>query len=251
MTIKVASVSRPNYMPQIEFPAKPLLYVDDKVSLAASDLADNSHGGLGRAVFFSYRDLHGILQRARTHLSFETLEEENGQPWRLNSRIISASLGRGRHIELQKPVTITLRHLETDPRLLRDPTCVFWDYEVHGWSDAGCQLISSNQTFSVCQCDHLTNFGLLMRPVTNSPLMTHVRLDIVAYVVTSVVFLAICVLIFKVSPKTLFTFCVFSKYVLNLQYIKVKGKRKSLFCPSSKSFPRHKLNKSKCLSFTH
>ena len=205
MTIKVASVLRPDYMPQIEFPAKPLLYVDDKVSLAASDLADNSQGGLGRAVFFSYRDLHEILQRAKTHLSSqkntenEQVSEE--QPWRLNSRIISASLGRGRHIELQKPVTITLRHLENaEPRALKDPTCVFWDYEVHGWSDAGCTLVSTNQSFSVCQCDHLTNFALLMRPVTTSgPLMTNVRLDIVAYVVTAVVFLAICVLIFKVS----------------------------------------------------
>ena len=236
MTIKVASVSRPNYMPQIEFPAKPLLYVDDKVSLAASDLADNSHGGLGRAVFFSYRDLHGILQRARTHLSFETLEEENGQPWRLNSRIISASLGRGRHIELQKPVTITLRHLETDPRLLRDPTCVFWDYEVHGWSDAGCQLISSNQTFSVCQCDHLTNFGLLMRPVTKSPLMTHVRLDIVAYVVTSVVFLAICVLIFKVSPKLCLPFVYSANMSLTYNTLKWKVNGKAFFAHLPKVF---------------
>ena len=201
MTIKVAAVlRRPANMPQIEFPAKPLLYVDDKVSLAASDLADNSQGGLGRAVFFSYRDLHEILQRAKTHLSFEK-SVESVSNWRLNSRIISASLGRGRHIELQSPVTITLRHLETDPRILRDPTCVFWDYEVHGWSDAGCKLIATNQSFSVCQCDHLTNFALLMRPVTTSPLMTHVRLDIVAYVVTSVVLLAIFVLIFKVRKK--------------------------------------------------
>ena len=252
MTIKVASVSRPNYMPQIEFPAKPLLYVDDKVSLAASDLADNSHGGLGRAVFFSYRDLHGILQRARTHLSFETLEEETGQPWRLNSRIISASLGRGRHIELQKPVTITLRHLETDPRLLRDPTCVFWDYEVHGWSDAGCQLISSNQTFSVCQCDHLTNFGLLMRPVTNSPLMTHVRLDIVAYVVTSVVFLAICVLIFKVSPKLCLPFVYSANMSLTYNTLKWKVNGKAFFAHLPKVF--HDTRKAKanvCLSRTN
>jgi hypothetical protein len=115
MTIKVASVSGLNGLEKVEFPAKPLLYVDDKISLAASDLEDNSQGGLGEAVFFSYRGLHEILSGAKTHLSFEEKESKpiSSQPqttqdtnflsnqWRLASRIISASLGRGRHIELQ------------------------------------------------------------------------------------------------------------------------------------------------------
>ena len=117
MTIKVASVSGLSGLEKVEFPAKPLLYVDDKISLAASDLEDNSQGGLGEAVFFSYRGLHEILSGAKTHLSFEEKESKpiSSQPqtqdqfstnfqsnqWRLASRIISASLGRGRHIELQ------------------------------------------------------------------------------------------------------------------------------------------------------
>ena len=124
MTIKVASVSGLSGLGKVEFPAKPLLYVDDKISLAASDLEDNSQGGLGEAVFFSYRGLHEILSGAKTHLSFEEKESKpiSSQPqtqdnfpsnqWRLASRIISASLGRGRHIELQvkfsqEPTTIS------------------------------------------------------------------------------------------------------------------------------------------------
>ena len=115
MTIKVARVSglRLAQAEAVEFPAKPLLYVDDKISLAASDLEDNSQGGLGEAVFFSYRGLHEILSGAKTHLSFEekeskpissqpqTQDQNSSNQWRLASRIISASLGRGRHIELQ------------------------------------------------------------------------------------------------------------------------------------------------------
>lgn len=210
MTIKVLKVGglgeAVEAADMVTFPAKPLLYVDDKISLAASDLEDNSQGGLGEAVFFSYRGLHEILSGAKTHLSFE--DEDNqveaaAKPWRLNSRIISASLGRGRHIELQRPVRIELRHLNGESGLFQEPVCVFWDYEVHGWSDSGCKLIETNQTFSVCQCDHLTNFALLMRPITASPLLTNVRLDIVAYAVTSVVFLAILVILFKVSFREL------------------------------------------------
>ena len=64
MTIRVARVSSElasSIGPEdaIVFPSKPLLYVDDKISLAASDLEDNSNGnGLGEAVFFSYRYLN-------------------------------------------------------------------------------------------------------------------------------------------------------------------------------------------------
>ena len=130
MTIKVARVSglRHAQAEAIEFPAKPLLYVDDKISLAASDLEDNSQGGLGEAVFFSYRGLHEILSGAKTHLSFEEKESKpiSSQPqtqdhltnfpsnqWRLASRIISASLGRGRHIELQVNLVLNPLLFET------------------------------------------------------------------------------------------------------------------------------------------
>ena len=221
MAIKVLRV-RSSRDEVVMFPSAPLLYVDDRISLEASDLEDNSQGGYAEAVFFSYRTLHEILSGAKTHLSFEASNDddvdESERPsssivgtggWRLNSRIISASLGRGRHIELQKPVNIFLRHIVTDPNVLKDPVCVFWDYEVHGWSDSGCRLVSSNQTFSECQCDHLTNFALLMRPVTSSSaILTKVRLDIVAYVVTSVVLLAVLVMIFKVRHPTFLYICL-------------------------------------------
>ena len=66
MAIKVARNREENRI--VSFPSKPLLYVDDKISLAASDLEDNSQGGLGEAVFFSYRGLHEILSGAKTRL---------------------------------------------------------------------------------------------------------------------------------------------------------------------------------------
>ena len=33
--------------------------------------------------------------------------------------------------------------------------------EGKAWSQEGCQLKKYNKTLTVCQCDHLTNFGLL------------------------------------------------------------------------------------------
>ena len=44
----------------------------------------------------------------------------------VNSRVISASLNQGRHIQLALPVQLTFRHLWLDN--VSNPQCVFWDY---------------------------------------------------------------------------------------------------------------------------
>lgn len=44
----------------------------------------------------------------------------------LNSKIISASLGRGRHVELSHPVRIHFKHLRVDN--VTSPICVFWNF---------------------------------------------------------------------------------------------------------------------------
>ena len=92
------------------------------------------------------------------HFYFSPQEEKNF----INSRIIAASLGRGRHIELPQPVQITFKHLnEVDPARVR-PQCVYWDYTENAWSEDGCHAVMSNITHTHCSCNHLTNFALLM-----------------------------------------------------------------------------------------
>ncbi|XP_052863199.1 latrophilin Cirl-like [Anopheles cruzii] len=78
----------------------------------------------------------------------------------LNSKVISASLGKGRHIQLSQPIRMVLRHLRT--KNVSNPTCVFWNYIDHAWSEDGCHVERTNQTHTVCVCNHLTNFALLV-----------------------------------------------------------------------------------------
>lgn len=60
-------------------------------------------------------------------ISSERLGDEGGERRKLvNSRVISASLNQGRHIQLALPVQLTLRHLWLDN--VSNPQCVFWDY---------------------------------------------------------------------------------------------------------------------------
>ena len=114
---------------------------------------------------------------------------------------VSASLSQGRHIQLPRKVRLSFPHLAPN---LTSPICVFWNFELSGWSDSGCAVKTSNDTLTVCECDHLTNFALLMRKPQEfstkaklSPTTVKV-LEIVTYVaiVLSIVF--IFIILYKV-----------------------------------------------------
>ena len=124
---------------------------DDSIELSRTSLFANSENGAVRIIFASYNEFDQLLvpsQRPNSTLRF------------VNSRVISASLGNGRHVQLQDPVKITLKHLKSDN--VSRPVCVYWDYSSQTWSNSGCQLGSTNRTHTTCKCDHLTNFALIM-----------------------------------------------------------------------------------------
>ena len=180
------------------FPPRKLLFVDDSIELSESDV--NSAAGphrLAELVFFSFSNLHNILKRAKIQLS-SSQDHQNQENYVLNSRVISASIGRGgRHLELINPVSIVLRHLRTN--YSGEPVCVFWNYESHGWSDQGCWIKESNLTHSVCQCNHLTHFAVVGKPMASDWIMTTlVPIVSVVSVIGIVIFVLIVVLIVKV-----------------------------------------------------
>lgn len=43
-------------------------------------------------------------------------------------------------------------------------TCVFWNSSEGGgtWSDSGCSVLESNYEYTVCSCNHLSSFAVLM-----------------------------------------------------------------------------------------
>jgi hypothetical protein len=52
--------------------------------------------------------------------------------------------------------------IEIDSLIKIEYNCVFWDYSISNWSSQGCIYSQLNKTHHHCQCDHLTNFGILM-----------------------------------------------------------------------------------------
>uniref|UniRef100_UPI0037E8AD3C adhesion G-protein coupled receptor G6 isoform X2 n=1 Tax=Semicossyphus pulcher TaxID=241346 RepID=UPI0037E8AD3C len=141
--------------PQIDFESErvnPLAQVVLPASLLSSvSLSDVDTSSLSRInfMFFSSTNLFQKEQHGRS----------------LNSYVVASSVGNFSIRDLKEPVEIEIAHLSEQPSL--NPVCMFWDFSMNngagGWNGEGCRVSkesTSNKT--VCLCDHLTHFGILM-----------------------------------------------------------------------------------------
>ncbi|KAM5297409.1 adhesion G protein-coupled receptor G3 [Glossophaga mutica] len=83
----------------------------------------------------------------------------------LNNRLVGVSVGRTRVTGLTEPLEIAFSHQQQPPNMTL--TCVFWDVtkgSTGDWSSEGCSTEFRAER-TVCRCDHLTFFALLLRPV--------------------------------------------------------------------------------------
>ncbi|NXL86515.1 AGRG6 protein, partial [Alectura lathami] len=101
---------------------------------------------------FTFFNKNGLFQDAET-------------PANLTSFVVACSIGNITIRDLQDDVKITIKHtkVQEDPK----PTCVFWDMTKNGgnggWNPTGCKVqAESNENETVCLCNHLTHFGVLM-----------------------------------------------------------------------------------------
>ncbi|KPM10507.1 7 transmembrane receptor (Secretin family)-like protein 1 [Sarcoptes scabiei] len=69
-------------------------------------------------------------------------------------------------LPLNGMIELTFRHLRTEN--VTNGRCAYWDMKridedtFGDWSTAGCETVSTNQTHTICRCNHLTNFAVLM-----------------------------------------------------------------------------------------
>lgn len=87
------------------------------IEIKAGSFYDNSVDDVTRVVYSTYERLHEVLI---------PIEMRNSSLL-LNSRIIGASLGSGKHISLKESILVGLEHIRTENVI--DPICVFWDYQ--------------------------------------------------------------------------------------------------------------------------
>ncbi|NWH86183.1 AGRG6 protein, partial [Aegithalos caudatus] len=112
------------------------------------------------------QDEFEVISRAQfTFFNKNGLFQDAENPANLTSFVVACSIGNLTIQDLQDYVKVTIKHtkIQEDPK----PTCVFWDMNKNGgsggWNPAGCQVdAESSENETVCLCNHLTHFGVLM-----------------------------------------------------------------------------------------
>uniref|UniRef100_A0A8C2UQH4 Adhesion G protein-coupled receptor G4 n=1 Tax=Chinchilla lanigera TaxID=34839 RepID=A0A8C2UQH4_CHILA len=110
---------------------------------------------------------HGFEGMAFSIHSYEdgTRPETKNVTKALTSYVVSASISDTSIQNLVDPVVITLQHIGGN-RNYDQVHCAFWDFETNnglgGWNSSGCKVKETNVNYTICQCDHLTHFGVLM-----------------------------------------------------------------------------------------
>lgn len=151
--------------------------------------------GFALAALLSYKNLESSL-----NTSFEKVKEceKNGadSSCQVVSKVVSVVVSNPSTQKLSSSVNITFRHLEDmeeSPNM--SYICAYWN-EKGAWSRDGCFKQQSNATHTVCTCDHLSSFAVLMalHPMEHTyglQLVTKIGLTI------SLLCLTLCILTFK------------------------------------------------------
>ncbi|NXH10982.1 AGRG2 protein, partial [Bucco capensis] len=100
---------------------------------------------------------------------FQDLSLKNAS---LISSVISSSVANLTIHNLKANVTVTLQNLKPNQNN-STVRCVFWDFNKNGghggWSHEGCIVRESRVKETVCSCNHLTSFAVLMDLYGNTP----------------------------------------------------------------------------------
>ncbi|KAK3581721.1 hypothetical protein CHS0354_023408 [Potamilus streckersoni] len=108
-----------------------------------------------------FNNVSGVIQKNVLRDGSITNREDVG----INSAVLSLQLDPS-PASLSPPLILTFKHFSA---YYSNPVCSFWKFNADGndsgaWSSQGCKLVSTNDDTTVCECDHLTNFAILMSP---------------------------------------------------------------------------------------
>nr|XP_006820674.1 PREDICTED: latrophilin-3-like [Saccoglossus kowalevskii] len=149
-----------------------------------------------KVAFLAYQNIGNLLKSANTSVD-GSVESD----YIANSVVIAASVNGGKYTEMDSNVIFILDHLKTDG--VENPICAFWNYSESNmkgaWSDYGCNVVTSNATTTVCACNHLTNFAVLMDVHGTKLSDDHtLALSVITYIgcIISIVCLFICIIVF-------------------------------------------------------
>ncbi|XP_070567743.1 adhesion G-protein coupled receptor G6-like [Ptychodera flava] len=131
------------------------------------------------------------------------------------SPVIAASIGELKITNLRDPVRIHIARNNTVVNSARyNVSCAFWDFNLGdgagAWSVEGCEVLSdgtdgkgTESNTTVCECNHLTNFALLVNIYNNDIDQANQKaLSIISYIGCGISLLAlavtlVCVIVYR------------------------------------------------------
>ncbi|XP_076142518.1 adhesion G protein-coupled receptor E1-like isoform X2 [Alosa pseudoharengus] len=146
-----------------------------------------ANNGAAHVALTTYKDMERYLQPELFHSENDTIKI-------MMSSVFSASLPKTANKALTQPVNFTLHHLKSlDPEGVL--SCVYWN--ASAWVVDGCDVTQTNATHTVCTCEHLSTFCLIMQvkqlPETDQMMELLNRIS----VSIGLVFLALAVMAFS------------------------------------------------------
>ncbi|XP_063065818.1 adhesion G protein-coupled receptor E3-like [Engraulis encrasicolus] len=115
-------------------------------------IAHNNYGSVS-VVVIVYSKMHEIL-----NASFFKIQHSRATVAML-SNVISITLPNAHNKMLPQSVNISMQHLKSVG--LQDKRwCVYW--KVSSWIQDGCYVSATNSSHTICSCDHLSTFALIM-----------------------------------------------------------------------------------------
>ncbi|XP_028840269.1 serine-rich adhesin for platelets isoform X2 [Denticeps clupeoides] len=126
----------------------------------------------------------------------------------LNSGILSTSVANLSITSLRENVSITLKNQNPIP-VNYSAYCVFWDFSFNdgsgGWNTNGCTVLNSTDEETICSCNHLTSFGVLL-DISRQGIMSRLQDTILTFITyigcgLSAIFLSVTLLTYLCFGK--------------------------------------------------
>ncbi|XP_065940924.1 uncharacterized protein [Magallana gigas] len=115
-----------------------------------------------------YKTMSDILPSKSVRDPMEGKSEQTSKKKEfVNSPILSLTTQNDLGV-LKPPLNLTFGHLKNNESTEMHAVCVSWDFPLSKWTERGCKVSHSDFTRTVCQCNHLTNFAILMRPYSSA-----------------------------------------------------------------------------------
>ncbi|XP_042290407.1 putative adhesion G protein-coupled receptor E4P isoform X3 [Thunnus maccoyii] len=180
-------------------PTGPILLTNENARLDTdwtTAAGTGTYPGFALAALLTYKNLEKFVNNSFEELKGHEKNGKNPSSFKISSKVVSVVVSNPSTQNLSSPVNITLRHLnETVESSEVEYICAHWN-DRGAWSEEGCHQQQTNATHSVCTCELLSSFAVLMAlyPMKHPfalILITKIGLNM------SLLCLVLCILTFK------------------------------------------------------